>query len=154
MGAWLNRLVLFLASGFYSGYAPHAPGTAGTLVGIALYILLSPLSLKLYGILTLSILFLGVWVSDRVEAIRGEKDSSLIVIDEIAGFLVTMFGLPFHGLTVAAGFVLFRIFDIAKPFPIGMIDRRLPGGWGVMLDDIAAGIYANLVLRLLVRGFL
>lgn len=143
----MNKLVLFLASGFYSGYAPHAPGTAGTLVGIALYILLSPLSLKLYGILTIGILLVGVWVSDRVEAIRGEKDSSLIVIDEIAGFLVAMFGLPLHGLTVAAGFVLFRIFDIAKPFPIRMIDRRLPGGWGVMLDDILAGVYTNIVLR-------
>jgi phosphatidylglycerophosphatase A len=107
----------------------------------------------LYGILTIGILLLGVWLSARVEAIRGEKDSSVIVIDEIAGFLVTMFGLPFHWVTVFAGFLLFRLFDIAKPFPIRKIDQSLPGGWGVMLDDILAGVYANLGLRLLVKVF-
>jgi len=145
----LNKLILFFASGFYSGYAPFASGTVGTLVGIAIYILLNQLSLTLYGILTTAVLFIGVWLSSRAEAILGQKDSGVIVIDEIAGFLVTMFALPMTGWTVFGGFLLFRGFDVLKPFPIRRIDLHVPGGWGVMLDDILAGVYANLTIHLL-----
>lgn len=150
----MDRIILFLASGFFSGYAPLASGTAGTLVGIAIYIFLNQLPLKLYGILTLAIVIVGIWLSYRAEAILGEKDSGVIVIDEIAGFLVTMFALPMTWKTMAIGFFVFRVFDIFKPFPIRRIDQRLPGGWGVMLDDVLAGVYANLTIQLLRRVML
>lgn len=150
----MDRIILFFASGFFSGYAPLASGTAGTLVGIAIYILLNQLPLKLYGILTLAIVIVGIWLSYRAEAILGEKDSGVIVIDEIAGFLVTMFALPMTWQTMTIGFFVFRAFDIFKPFPIRRIDQRLPGGWGVMLDDVLAGVYANLTIQLLRRVML
>ncbi|MEK6776421.1 MAG: phosphatidylglycerophosphatase A [bacterium] len=150
----MDRIILFFASGFFSGYAPLASGTVGTLVGIAIYILLNQLPLKLYGILTLVIVIFGIWLSYRAEAILGEKDSGVIVIDEIAGFLVTMFALPMTWQTMAIGFFMFRAFDIFKPFPIRRIDQRLPGGWGVMLDDVLAGVYANLTIQLLRRVML
>jgi len=147
----LDRIILFFASGFLSGYAPLASGTAGTLVGIAIFILLNQFPLKLYGILTSAIVFFGVWLSSRAEAILGEKDSGVIVIDEIAGFLITMFALPMTWQTIVIGFFVFRAFDIFKPFPIRRIDQRVPGGWGVMLDDVLAGVYANLTIHLLRR---
>jgi phosphatidylglycerophosphatase A len=145
----LDRLILFLASGFYSGYAPIASGTVGTLVGIALYYLLSRLPLYSYSILTVVIIALGVWLASRAEEILGEKDPSVIVIDEIAGFLVAMWAFPSTWRAVVAGFLLFRFFDILKPFPIRKIDQHAPGGWGVMLDDVLAGVYANIALRLI-----
>jgi len=147
----LDRIILFFASGFLSGYAPLASGTAGTLVGIAIFILLNQFPLKLYGILTSAIVFFGVWLSSRAEAILGEKDSGVIVIDEIAGFLITMFALPMTWQTIVIGFFVFRAFDIFKPFPIRRIDQRVPGGWGGMLDDVLAGVYANLTIHLLRR---
>ncbi len=147
----MDRIILFFASGFFSGYAPLASGTVGTLVGIAIYILLNQLPLKLYGILTSAIVVFGIWLSFRAEAILGEKDSGVIVIDEIAGFMVTMFALPMTWQTIVIGFFLFRAFDVFKPFPIRRIDQRLPGGWGVMLDDVLAGVYANLTIQLLRR---
>ncbi|OIP61418.1 MAG: phosphatidylglycerophosphatase A [Nitrospirae bacterium CG_4_9_14_3_um_filter_53_35] len=147
----MDRIILFFASGFLSGYAPLASGTAGTLVGIAIFILLNQFPLKLYGILTSAIVFFGVWLSSRAEAILGEKDSGVIVIDEIAGFLITMFALPMTWQTIVIGFFVFRAFDIFKPFPIRRIDQRVPGGWGVMLDDVLAGVYANLTIHLLRR---
>ncbi len=150
-GACLNRLILFFASGCYSGYAPIASGTVGTLVGIPVFILLSQLPLLQYGILTAGFLLAGVWLSSRAEAILGARDSGVIVIDEITGYLVTMFALPVGWWSVLGGFALFRVFDILKPFPIRRIDRRFRGGWGVMLDDVAAGVYANLSLQLLRR---
>lgn len=145
----MDRLILFFASGFYSGYAPFASGTVGSLVGIAIYFLLEKLPLILYAILTAAILLCGVWLSDKAEAILGKKDSGVIVIDEIAGYLVTLFALPMTWQTVIGGFLLFRLYDIFKPFPIRMLEQRLPGGWGVMFDDILAGVYANLTLRIL-----
>lgn len=145
----MDRIILFFASGFLSGYAPLASGTVGTLVGIAIYILLNQLPLKLYGILTSAIVVFGIWLSSRAEEILGEKDSGVIVIDEIAGFLVTMFALPMTWQTIVIGFFVFRAFDVFKPFPIRRIDQRLPGGWGVMLDDVLAGVYANLTVHLL-----
>jgi len=144
----LERLILFFASGFYSGYAPVASGTFGTLVGIALYLLLSRFSLILYSILTVAVSAAGIGLASKAETILGEKDSGIIVIDEIAGFLITMWGLPPTWRMVAAGFLFFRFFDVLKPFPVRWIDRNIPGGWGVMFDDLLAGVYANLTLRL------
>jgi len=144
----VDRTVLFLASGFGSGYAPVAPGTAGTLVGIAIVSLLHPLPLPIYGAVSAGIFLAGVALSSRAEVILGVQDSGVIVIDEIAGFLAAMAGLPLTWKSVAAGFFLFRVLDVIKPFPIRAVERRVSGGWGVMLDDLLAGAAANMGLRL------
>lgn len=90
----------------------------------------------------------AVWIAGRAEAALGRKDAPTIVIDEVAGMLVTLAGVPFSPGAVVAGFVLFRAFDVLKPWPARLIERRLPGGWGVVLDDVAAGVYGNLTLQL------
>lgn len=142
-----------MATGCYAGYSPVAPGTFGTLVAIPLCYLLSRLGL-VHGILFLG-LFTGfaVWMSGEAEKVFKKKDSSLIVIDEIAGLLVTLFLIPWNVKSVVIGFFLFRLMDIAKPFPIRRLETKLPGGWGVVGDDILAGIYANVALRLAIRLF-
>jgi phosphatidylglycerophosphatase A len=138
--------VLFIAEGAYSGRSPFAPGTAGTLVGILLYLGVNNLSLILYGILCVILCGIGTWAADKAEAILGGKDSPSIVIDEIAGFLIAMFMVPSGWGYIAAGFFLFRVFDVVKPWPLfGLQEVR--GGLGIMLDDIGAGIYTNLVLQ-------
>ena len=142
-----------MATGCYAGYSPVAPGTFGTLVAIPLCYLLSRLGL-VHGILFLG-LFTGfaVWMSGEAEKVFKKKDSSLIVIDEIAGLLVTLFLIPWNVKSVVIGFFLFRLMDIAKPFPIRRLETKLPGGWGVVGDDVLAGIYANVALRMAIRLF-
>ena len=151
---WIQEkcLVLF-ATGCYAGYIPIAPGTFGTLIAIPLCYLLSELR-ALEGILFI-VAFTGsaVWISGKVEKVIKKKDAGLIVIDEMTGMLVTLFLIPWSAKSVVAGFFLFRLFDIAKPFPIRRLEEKLPGGWGVVGDDILAGIYANVVLRFVVRFF-
>ncbi len=95
----------------------------------------------------------AVWVSGEAEKIFNKKDSGLIVIDEMAGLLVTMFLIPWNVKTLVTGFLLFRFMDIAKPFPIRRLESTLPGGWGVVGDDVLAGIYANAVLRVVIKLF-
>ena len=142
-------IVKFLASGFYAGYSPLAPGTAGSLVGVLAYLLLQNLSNAAYITIVILIALSGIYLSGKAEDIYQVKDSRYIVIDEIAGMLITFIFLPKGINFLFAGFVSFRIFDILKPFPIGLIDRRLEGGWGIMLDDVLAGVYANLLVRVL-----
>lgn len=148
MNGFGRGLIVFLATGAYSGYFPFMPGTVGTVVGILFFSMLSLFSLPLYLLTTVAFIALSVWVSERAERIFAKKDASEIVIDEIAGFLVTMAFVPAGWKYVAAGFVLFRVFDIWKPYPANRINERMPGGAGVVLDDIVAGIYANLVLQI------
>ncbi|MBF0495279.1 MAG: phosphatidylglycerophosphatase A [Deltaproteobacteria bacterium] len=141
-----------MASGAYSGLSPFAPGTVGTAAAIPLYLILANLSKASYLISTLVVIIVGIWVAGRGEKISETKDPSWIVIDEIAGFLVTMAFVPFtfsKPWTIVAGFLLFRFFDIVKPYPVRLIERRMPGGLGIVLDDVAAGIYANIFLHLL-----
>lgn len=116
-------------------------------MGVLFYFLLAGLSPLLYSITVIAFVCLAVWVATGAERELGEKDCQKIVIDEIAGYLVTMAFIPFTGWAVAAGFVLFRLFDIWKPFPCRWIEKNLPRGWGVVGDDVMAGIYANLVLQ-------
>lgn len=142
------KLVTFFATGFYSGYIPGMPGTAGTLVCIPFFYLLSRyLSLSYYLLFTVCFILFAIWISGKAEAQTGKKDPPEIVIDEMAGFLVTMAACPPQWVYIAAGFVLFRVFDIFKPFPIGRINKKMTGGKGVVLDDIVAGVYANMVLQ-------
>ena len=148
-GAILNeKLITFLATGFGSGLAPFAPGTAGTLVGILICLPLIPLPWILRLLLVLALLALSFYVSDQAEKIYKRKDDQRIVIDEIIGFQITMLPVEINVLSICAGFVLFRIFDIWKPFPVRNM-QGFPGGWGIVADDVAAGIYAGIVLWLL-----
>jgi phosphatidylglycerophosphatase A len=153
----VDKLAISIASGLGSGYSPVAPGTAGSVVGVIIAILFVILSgLKIFSgyiyVLTTAVIFAaGVWSAGRAEVIYGEKDCGKIVIDEIAGMLVTLYLVPFDWRWLLAGFLFFRFFDIVKPFPARRIDQRVKGGWGVMLDDIAAGVYANISLQILVR---
>jgi phosphatidylglycerophosphatase A len=136
----------FIAFGFGSGAIPKAPGTFGTLMAIPFYYLMQDLSLTTYLIITLAVILFGTWVSDVTEKDLGVPDHSGIVIDEIAGFLVTMIAAPKGWLWIILGFILFRIFDIWKPFPIRYLDQKVSGGVGIMLDDIVAAVYAWIVL--------
>jgi phosphatidylglycerophosphatase A len=150
----VRKLILFLATGFYSGYAPVAPGTAGSVVGLALaWGVTVPLEhrSRLAALALIVALFaVGCWLSGRAEELLGRHDSSHIVIDEIVGMALTMYLCPAADwIALGAGFALFRLFDIVKPEPAGLIDRRMRGGVAVMLDDVAAAIYANLVLHAL-----
>jgi phosphatidylglycerophosphatase A len=144
----LNRIFFLLfGTGLGSGYFPLAPGTVGTVIGIVLCWCFSRFSPFLYLITLISFIFFSAWIADRSERLLHQKDPRIIVIDEIAGMLVTMFLIPFSTLYAGIGFLLFRLFDIVKPFPVGWLDKNLSGGWGIVLDDVAAGIYANLILQ-------
>ncbi len=142
-----DKIVLFIAQGAYSGRSPVAPGTAGTVVGVLLYLLLKGLDMPWYGAACVMVTALGIWAAGQADALFGTKDNRTIVIDEIAGYLVAMLLVPATWQYITAAFFLFRFFDIIKPFPLRRLEG-LPGGWGVMLDDIGAGIYTNIVLHL------
>lgn len=149
----MRELILFLATGLYSGYVPRAPGTAGSVVGLALAwgvtVPLAGRSPLAAAALIAALFGAGCWLAGRAEEILGERDSPHIVIDEIIGMAVTMYLNPASAAALGAGFALFRLFDIVKPEPARLIERRMRGGAAVMLDDVAAAIYANLVLRAL-----
>ncbi len=147
----MNRSFLFLATGFGVGYSPIAPGTLGTLVAIPLYYFLSAISSPLYEITLIAFFFLTVWISENAEIFFGKKDDPRIVIDEMMGFLVTMLWIPKTVRFIMIGFFLFRFFDILKPFPIRHLEKRFKGGFGVVLDDAMAGVYANIIIHLIGR---
>jgi phosphatidylglycerophosphatase A len=143
----LPRWTHWVATGFGAGYSPAAPGTAGSLVGLGLVFIIHSRSLSFYSAVLLAIFAVGVYTADRVEHATGEKDNRRIVIDEIAGMLVVGFLLPSGAGYWIGGFILFRALDILKPFPARWIERNIVGGWGIMLDDTVAGLYANLILQ-------
>lgn len=142
--------VLVLALGFGSGLSRFAPGTFGTLVAIPLFWFMQPLPVLYYSLITLVLFALGIVLCGVAAQRLGVHDHPGIVWDEIVGYLVTMVMAP-TGLTwIIVGFILFRLFDIWKPWPIGWLDAKVSGGLGIMVDDVLAGIYAALVLQLLV----
>ena len=143
--------VMFLATGFYIGNIPFAPGTFGSLIGLPLCFALTGISLAPAMLGTLFFILFAVCIADAAEKILKQNDPGCIVIDEIAGMMVTLIGLPFNPITVLIGFIIFRILDILKPFPIRNLDKRIPGGLGVVADDVAAGIIANLLLRIIIH---
>ena len=134
--------VNFLAFGFGSGLAPKAPGTFGTLACIPLYFLLANLQLVPYIIVCIIVSVVGVYICGYAAKALNTHDHPGIVWDEFAGFLITMIGVSFSWNNVFLGFVLFRIFDILKPWPISWLDRKVHGGLGIMIDDIVAGLFA------------
>ena len=146
MNKSFDKIAIFIAQGAYSGLAPIAPGTAGTVVGVLLFLALRSAASTWYALATIAVIGIGTWAAGEADRILGSKDDQSIVIDEIVGFLVVLFLVPFSWWSVAAGFVLFRFFDILKPWPIKKL-QDIPGGPGVMLDDIGAAVYANIVLQ-------
>lgn len=138
----------FLALGFGSGLAPRAPGTAGTLVAVPLAWFLKSLPLAAYGGVLVVCLVIGAWVCGRVGSRIGVTDHGALVWDEFVGYWLAVALVPRHWAWLLAGFVLFRILDIFKPWPIRALERRVPGGWGVMLDDLVAGFMTLLLLML------
>lgn len=143
---WRNP-IHFLAFGFGSGAAPYAPGTFGTLAAVPIYLLLLPLNPWAYLVVVLAITLVGIWLCHVTSRDLGVHDHAGIVWDEIAGYLITMIAAPPGWPWIIAGFILFRIFDIIKPWPIGWVDRRVHGGLGIMMDDVLAAVFAWLLLQ-------
>ena len=143
---------LSIATCGYVGYVRIAPGTAGSIVGLALYGAAGLLGgMPVQGGLCAAVLVVGVWSASASERQFGETDPGAVVIDEVAGMLVTLLGLQVSWSGALAGFLAFRFFDVVKPFPARWAEG-LPGGWGIMADDVIAGVYAHLTLRLLLWG--
>ena len=143
-----NCFTLLLATGFGVGHSPIAPGTAGTLITIPIYYFFSAIPSPIYELTLITFFFLSSWISGQAQNHWGRQDDPRIVIDEMMGFLITMLWVPKAALFVIMGFFLFRFFDIVKPPPIRLIER-VKGGFGVVLDDVVAGIYSNIILHLL-----
>ncbi|MBC7189519.1 phosphatidylglycerophosphatase A [Candidatus Aerophobetes bacterium] len=146
----MKKVILFFGTGGGVGYFPFFPGTAGTLWGVVVCFFIQRLGGGYIPqlVVTGGILFLAVFVSGKCEKILEKKDHRVIVIDEIAGFMVALAGIPFSNFSLILGFFLFRLFDIFKPFHIDRL-QELPGGWGVVSDDVAAGALTNILLRIL-----
>jgi phosphatidylglycerophosphatase A len=145
----MANLIMFLATGFYSGRLPKAPGTWGSLIALPLHFLLLQLDFNAY-LLALGIIFLlAVSVAGSAEKILDTKDPGCIVIDEIIGMLIALFALPATPLILVLGFILFRFFDVVKPFPVSWFDSHLNGGFGIVMDDVAAGVYAYFCLKII-----
>ncbi len=144
----MRPFILLMATGFGVGYSPFVPGTLGTLCAIPIYYFLSEIPFPLYEIMLAGFFFLSVWVTEKTGSIFGKKDDPRMVIDEMMGFFVTMLWIPKTTLWIIIGFILFRFFDILKPPPIRWMEG-LKGGYGVVLDDVIAGVYTNLLLHLI-----
>lgn len=145
-----DRALTLVATGFGSGRAPFAPGTFGTIAALACIAIIDRATALhtaswRFAILAATLSAIGVWASARTERLTGQHDAPCIVIDEWAGLAWTLTGHPLTGLNAALGFMFFRVLDIVKPFPIRSL-QRLPHGWGIMADDVAAGLVANALL--------
>lgn len=141
----------FIAFGFGTGCIPVAPGTFGTLIAIPLYLYLTTYSQTFYLIFLLAFIAFSMWLSEKVSREINVQDHQGMNIDEIAGFLVTMFHAPYGWGWIILGVILFRIFDILKPWPIKQVDERMHGGVGVVLDDVLAGIYSLIIIQIIAR---
>jgi len=141
-----------IATFFYVGLIPFAPGTFGTIAAIPLFYVLSFTPVYLYIAITVILILISVRASNIAEGIYGKTDPGQVVADEVCGYLVTMILVPPTLSNIFMGFLLFRLFDIAKPYPIRKLER-LPGGWGIVMDDVAAGVYSCVTLHILGRWF-
>lgn len=145
----LNKLGLQIAILFGVGKIPKAPGTVATLATIPIWILMHSLGPVVYMVITFLLVPVGVWAANLYESHSQQHDSKEIVIDEVVGFLITMTWLPLTWQSALLGFVVFRFFDILKPPPIRQLDQKIKGGFGVMVDDIAAGIIGSIIMQTL-----
>ena len=142
----MRQVIRFFATACYVGYIPLAPGTWGTIVGVGLYWLISGLAPFVYAVTVIAFIIFAIWVSGFAKELFDEVDPPQVVIDEVAGILVT---LAFHKPELSVmimGFIIFRVFDIVKPPPVRWIEKRFSNGFGVVMDDVMAGVYANVVL--------
>jgi len=147
----MDRLFMFIATGAGSGYLPKAPGTWGSAVGVLLWLLLGRMELQPYLTIVGVLFIVGLFSAGAAEKIFDHGDPRPVVIDEIVGQLIALTAVPFHPVPILLSFLLFRFFDILKPYPANWFDRHLCGGWGIMLDDVAAGLYAWAVLQIGLR---
>ena len=145
----LKQPVQFLALGFGSGLAPKAPGTFGTLAAIPVFLILTMLSPLLYAIAVVILTIAGIYICGKAADDVGVHDHPAIVWDEFIGFFITMFMVPVSWQSILVGFILFRFFDIFKPWPISFIDKKMTGGLGIMFDDVLAGLFALAIMQLL-----
>ncbi len=143
----MRRIAVIIATCFGAGYSPLAPGTVGAAVGLLPVLILAGWP-WIYGLVAALLFFVGVWASGVAEEAFGQHDSPRIVVDEAASIMVTFMGLALTPMTLLIGFVLNRLLDIVKPFP-AYGAQSAKAGWGIMLDDLVAGIYGNLLLRLI-----
>ncbi len=147
-----ETIVRFFATGFFSGYSPVASGTAGSVVGVIIHLVAYYLWSSLpyfwlfYSLSVVIISALGIWICSEAEAIFKTKDAKPIVWDEIAGYLITMIGIPAELWWIISGFILFRVLDVIKPGPLYSL-QRLPSGLGIMIDDIGCGILGCIILH-------
>jgi phosphatidylglycerophosphatase A len=148
----LSSLATVLATGFGSGYSPLAPGTAGSAVGLLLFWPFHGVAVAWQIAATVAVFFAGTAAATHVADRIGLEDPGIVVVDEIVGMWVTLLFLPLTAVTVAAGFVLFRVMDVFKPWPARDLEA-LPKGWGIMADDVMAGVYANLLVRVVLLVF-
>ena len=142
-----QKAIIFLATGGWIGFSPVAPGTFGSLAALPLCLLISSMRIGPALIVVVALIMVSTWIAHAAEKIEAQKDPSQVVLDEICGMAIALFALPFTPFFIIGGFALFRLFDILKPFPIHWVDKKVPGGLGIMLDDIVAGIFANGVMR-------
>ncbi len=147
----VNKFLVQLATVFGAGKFPKAPGTVGTLVTIPLWYLLAQTGPIIYMLVTFALIPVGVLASQAYEDFSGRHDSKEIVIDEVVGFLITMTWLPVTWQSAVIGFIVFRVLDIAKPPPIRQLDQKVKGGFGVMVDDIAAGIIGSIIMQFIYK---
>ncbi len=143
----MDRLIMALATGFYVGKIAKAPGTWGSLAAFLPWLLIKDLPLPAYLLVLLAVLIVGFFVAGSAEKIIDCPDAGCIVIDEFLGMFITLTAVPQHPFALFLGFVLFRIFDIAKPFPVSWFDQKIHGGTGIMMDDVIAGLYALISLQ-------
>jgi phosphatidylglycerophosphatase A len=144
----MRKVVVLLTTWGGVGFSPLAPGTAGAAAAVPLFLILSLLPLWGYLLLLLVIFLLACWLAGKAEKIFHQRDSRCIVIDEVVGFLTAMSSFRPCLPSIILGFGLFRFFDIVKPPPIRLLEKRIQGGFGLVLDDVVAGIYANIVLQI------
>ncbi len=149
---WRNP-IHFIAFGFGVGVIPWAPGTFGTLLAIPFYLLMANMPFGLYASLTGLFILLAIVICHVAARELNVHDHPGMVLDEVVGYLLTMLGAPPGWLWVIIGFVLFRIFDIWKPWPIGWIDRKVSGGFGIVLDDLLAAVYSLVILQIIAAIF-
>ncbi len=147
----MDRLIVAIATGMYSGFIPKAPGTWGSIIALLPWYFCRNLSLYHYLILLISLFILGFFTAGSAEKILDQPDPGCIVIDEILGMFITLSLAPNHPVAWITGLMLFRFFDILKPFPVSWLDTHLHGGIGIMMDDVAAGIYALICLQIIWR---
>jgi len=144
-----DSAILFIATGGWTGRSPKAPGTVGTLAGIPFVLVFSVIPAAFSGVYVTALVLAAVFVADQAEKLIGRKDPGCIVIDEIAGYVITMSVVPVQISTLVAGFLIFRFFDIVKPAPVKYFETRFTGGAAVVLDDVMAGVLSAFVLWVL-----